>query len=134
MIGVYLQTSRFKEPRYYNSITIKLPEATQDTRVITQYAIAAIKSLYQNGYEFAKCGILLLELSEETFFQGSLLQDGMQSNPKLMQTMDKINHKFGRKAVFLASEGTTKTWQMKRENRTPRYTTCWAELMIVHCQ
>lgn len=45
-----------------------------------------------------------------------------------MQTMDKINQKFGRGALQLSSEGSGKSWQMRRGNLSPAYTTSWDEL------
>ncbi|CAM4429763.1 MAG: Protein UmuC [Legionellaceae bacterium] len=68
LMMIYLQTSRFKEPRYRNAITLNLPEATNDTRVITKYAPSAITSLYRQGYEYTKCGIIL------EFFRNSQIE------------------------------------------------------------
>lgn len=45
-----------------------------------------------------------------------------------METMDKINKKFPDNSVRLASEGTKKTWVMRRELKSPNYTTSWADL------
>jgi DNA polymerase V len=50
-----------------------------------------------------------------------------------MQTMDLINRKMGKDAIFLASAGIRNHWQMKRENKSPSYTTNWNELAEVRC-
>jgi len=47
-------------------------------------------------------------------------------NDKLMATLDAINGRYGRGALRLAAEGVTKSWQMRRGNLSPRYTTDWA--------
>ncbi len=48
-----------------------------------------------------------------------------------MNVLDKINLKIGTGAVKFASEGLQKTWKMKAERRSPRYTTHWDELLVV---
>jgi DNA polymerase V len=46
----------------------------------------------------------------------------------LMATMDKINRKYDKHTIKLASEGTNKTWVMKRDLKSPNYTTDWHDL------
>ncbi len=52
-----------------------------------------------------------------------------------MRTMDAVNDRFGRGTLTLGSAGLCreagKRWTMKQERRTPRYTTCWDELLTV---
>ena len=45
-----------------------------------------------------------------------------------MQLMDKINHRYGRETIQLASSGIRKKWQMKADYKSPKYTTNWDEL------
>lgn len=132
-LTTFLQTSRFKAPYYAPQHTVGFSEPTSDTRIITRYAIAAIKAMYQPGLDYTKCGILLLDIIPNTYFQGDLLPETLPtSNPALMKVMDNINQKYGRQSIRLAAEGFKKTWKMKAVNRSPRYTTCWDELVIVN--
>jgi len=52
----------------------------------------------------------------------------------LMEAMDKINARFGKGVVHVASTGQTQEdesgWRMKQERRTPRYTTCLDDVPI----
>ncbi|MDM5067288.1 DUF4113 domain-containing protein [Aeromonas salmonicida] len=49
----------------------------------------------------------------------------------LMQVIDKINRGSLGKVYFGARGGSTREWMMKREQISPRYTTCFSELPAV---
>jgi len=56
-----------------------------------------------------------------------------QTSPQLMQTLDRINQRYGRGTLHLASAGTSDThrqWGMKQERKTSGYTTDWAGLAL----
>jgi DNA polymerase V len=58
----------------------------------------------------------------------------VQVSPKskaLMAAMDKINRKMGKESVKLASEGFSRPWKMKQENKSPCYTTKWEDVPVV---
>ena len=46
----------------------------------------------------------------------------------LMDAVDLVNHRMGRDAVFYASSGINKEWEMKRAKLSPGYTTRWSDL------
>ena len=45
-----------------------------------------------------------------------------------MQIMDRINQKMGKGTLTIAASGTNKRWAMRRESKSPNYTTEWSEL------
>lgn len=47
---------------------------------------------------------------------------------QLMTTMDRINKKFSRGTLKLASEGIEKAWVMRRSYKSPNYTGDWMQL------
>lgn len=50
---------------------------------------------------------------------------------RLMSAIDSINARFGKGTVHVGSAGNTgdsKSWQMRQERRTPRYTTEIADI------
>lgn len=58
----------------------------------------------------------------------------VQLTPKsnrLMLAMDTINKKMGKESIKLASEGFTRPWKMKQENKSPSYTTKWEGVITV---
>lgn len=132
-ICVYITTSRFKEKSEYyaKQKTIKLPEPSQDTRVITDYALMLLKTLFRSGFAYTKCGIVLLDIAPDSarqldFFSALL----PKQNNTAMQAMDKINRKYGKGTIHLAAEGFKKAWLARSNKKSPHYTTQWKELPV----
>ncbi len=130
-IQVYIRTNIFKPeaPQYQRAMTVPLPEASADTRVLVSWAIRALRRIYRPGYGYHKAGITLMEIVPRVNQQFSLfVPAGVANsrNDRLMDTLDAINGRYGRGALRLAAEGVAKGWQMRRGNLSPRYTTEWA--------
>jgi DNA polymerase V len=98
----------------------------------------------------AKAGVMLMQLQPDTVQQQELAldisdhQQHSQSVPgkhesevrersRLMAAMDRINARYGRNTMILASAGlagTNRTWSMRQERRTPGYTTSWDDIAV----
>lgn len=133
-ITVFIQTNRFKqnEPQYNSSVVVPIINPADDTIALTRVAITGLKQIYKEGFRYKKAGVIFNLLSDKPKAQQSLFED-MESRGKsanLMQAMDKLNDRFGSGSIRLATTGTRQAWQMKRENRSPNYTTKWDELPI----
>lgn len=134
-IYVYIRTSPFREkdPQYSNGMTIKLPSPTDDTTKLVSIALWGLKQIYQQGYNYAKAGIMLSELVPASAIQTdlfSVIQPDSKSE-RLMVAMDLINRKMGKESLKVASEGFKRPWKMKQENKSPCYTTNWNDLLKV---
>ncbi|HOY87247.1 MAG TPA: Y-family DNA polymerase [Methylotenera sp.] len=134
-VYVYIRTSPFKEnePFYSNGLTIAIPTPTDNTMQLVNVALWGLKQIYKPHYNYAKAGVMLSELVPVQGVQTDLFSQ-VQVSPKstkLMQTMDGINKKMGKESIKLASEGFTRPWKMKQENKSPCYTTKWEELVSV---
>ena len=66
--------------------------------------------------------------------QGELaLDESADERPGLMSAMDRLNDRFGRGSVDLASAGLAgdrRSWVMKQDFKTPNYTTHWADMPV----
>lgn len=135
MVLVFIRTSPFrKEPQYSRSMTVPLRRPTADTGLIVQAALLGLNAIYRQGYEYAKAGVMLLELQESIQEQGELAleDDEAADRSRLMSVMDQVNHRYGRGALVMASAGLAgddRRWSMKQERRTARYTTRVRELL-----
>jgi DNA polymerase V len=49
-----------------------------------------------------------------------------------MSAMDRINKKYAKGTIKLASEGTDKIWAMRRGFKSSNYTTDWHELSVLN--
>lgn len=128
---VFIRTNPFspKVPQYQRSLTIPLPEATADTRVLVMWALKLLRHIYRPGFAYQKAGVMLSELRPKAMAQASLFIDPeTDRGQRLMATLDVINHRWGRGTLRSAAEGMEKPWQMKRQRLSPSYTTDWQGL------
>ena len=49
----------------------------------------------------------------------------------LMKAIDKVNERLGKSSLFFAASGVNRSWRMKNNLRSARYTTNWEELLQV---
>ena len=132
-IYVFIQTNRFREDqKQYNAgLVMSLPEPTSDTLALNKHALRVLKRVYRPDFIYKKCGIMLLDLSEEIHQQASFMTSTLDTrSAQKMQALDAINERFGRGIIRSAACGTSKRWAMRSETRSPRYTTQWDELPV----
>jgi len=136
VVRVYIRTNIFMpdEPQYQQSMAQPLPAPSDDTRVLTAWALRILRRIYRDGYAYHKAGIMLLDLIPLHQRQASLFgveqQEG--SRPQaLMQALDEINARYGRRTLQFAAEGIARPWQMRRNRLSPSYTTKWDEIPAV---
>ena len=48
-----------------------------------------------------------------------------------MQTIDKINSKYHSNKIKLANQDLQRTWKMRQERLSPRYTTNFKDIIVV---
>lgn len=132
---VFARTSPFKEGYFRKSLTVQFPIATNYTPTMIEYARRAMAKIYEPGREFQKAGVLMVGLCSETTIQGHLWEkdEGWEKRKRLMSIMDEVNERFGRGTLEIAASGLRQTWRMQSKWRSPRYTTCWAELPTASC-
>lgn len=133
-VHVYIRTSPFNEnePHYSNSLTIPLPEQTDDSMQLTRVALWGLRKIYRGGYRYQKAGIMLSEIVDSQGKQTDLFSHSQpHSKPgRVMAAMDQINALMGRGTLRLASQGFRQPWKMKQGNKSPAYTTRWDELPV----
>lgn len=133
IITVFVRTNRFHEDKeqYRNGISITLPYPTSSDIVLTKYAKIALENIYKTGYEYKKAGVILMGITPKNEVQTNLFFNESPRHTLLMKTMDKLNNKLGNKKVKLANQDPQKTWKMRQEHLSNRYTTNWNELLQV---
>ncbi|MDC0045193.1 Y-family DNA polymerase [Pelagibacteraceae bacterium] len=131
-MSIFVLTNHFnrRERQYSNSIKLHLPFPTNNSIKIVKRSLEGIRKIYRPGYKYKKAGIILCGLSRQNVTKGLLDYDREASN-SIMQTIDKINNRYGGETIKIASEGIKKIWKMKRENISPCYTTRFDELVEV---
>ena len=95
-------------------------------------ALTGLKAIYRSGFRYKKSGVLLMGLQAKGSVQATLFD-----NPEMqvrsdnrMRVMDAINRKMGKGSVTVAATGTRQRWAMRRDKKSPNYTTDWLELPV----
>jgi DNA polymerase V len=142
-VYVHINTSRFnknKETYYSNGIAIPLSKPTSNTIQIITAARNGLHKIFVPRMQYKKATVILLnlidtELAEAQKFlfdkNESYSQERNESENRLMTSLDEINRKFGRRAVFFGIEGIQQpTWHAHRNMISPCYTTNLNDLPI----
>lgn len=130
----FLQTSPFRrqDRQYSRSITVPLRRPTADSGQLVSTAVRGLRAIFKPGFNYAKAGVMLLDLQDGDVEQGELeLDESEVDRSALMGALDTLNDRFGRSTVGLASAGVAgdkRRFVMKRERKTPEYTTRWADM------
>jgi DNA polymerase V len=147
-IMVFIRTSPFRpDKQYQRAIVMPLLRPSNDTVILTASAIAGLRAIFQPNYKFAKAGVHLLDLcrsddekasspeQHELSFDGAdtinTLAKQRAASKQLMSTLDRVNERFGKGVLRLASAGAQvehRAWGMKQEHLTPSYTTSWEDV------
>ncbi len=133
LVQVYLLTNRFRpeQPQYNPSMTVPLPQPTNDSLVINRWVQHLAGVLWRDGYKYKKAGIMLGDISPVTVTQADWLEPVMTSDTRLMKAVDGLNSRFGRGTIKLSSGEFQGEWGMRQERKSPDYTTNWRELPCV---
>jgi DNA polymerase V len=132
-VQVFITTKTFGDPPYYsNAAAARLAEHTAVSSPFAAAAGRLLSTIYREGFGYKKAGVLLYDLRPERPRQESLFGRAGTESEALMEAVDQINGEYGRGTIGLATAGLPdhRGWTMKRENRTPRYTTRWDELPV----
>ena len=135
-LTVFFHTNRHRSdrPQYAGSRSTRLNPMSSDTLDLVaaakRCAIAAWPKGDTQAYGFTKAGIMLddllpLEDRPRTLF------DVPKGSPALMTALDAVNTRFGKKTLVLGSEGMSRSWQLRANHRSPRYTTRISDLPVV---
>lgn len=131
---IFVRTNPFKDdvPQYSRSMVVPLLRPTDDTLKLVHASLQGLKNIYKNGYGYKKSGVLLMALQPKGTIQASLFDDpeGQAKSNSMMSVMDAINRKMGKGSVTVASSGVRQRWAMRREKKSPGYTTEWGELPV----
>jgi DNA polymerase V len=131
---VFIHTHLFSQtdPQYSTACTRSLPAATSSTGKLIQYAMRGVEAIYRDGYRYQKAGVMLMDLASASMEQRNLFEAGDDvHSTRLMEAMDQINGKLGKRTLRYACEGFRKSWRTRGERRTPAYTTRWEDLPVI---
>lgn len=133
-VRVSIRTGMFNpdEPKFARGVLCELPYPSDDTRLITQAALAGLKQVYRPGFAFSKAEVLLLDLCQRGEYTDDLFAPTQpEASRQVMAVMDAVNAKWGRGTLRPALVPPAPGWGMKREMMSRSFTTRLDQLLTV---
>lgn len=129
----FIHTNNFRKdsPQYWRNTVVHLPIPTNDTLEIVHYALAGLKTIFMQGYQYKKAGVIITEITDSTQL-GLFDSVDREKRERLQQTIDKINGKHSR-LVKLAIQGTGRNWKLKQKQLSGHYTTDINQIISINC-
>lgn len=131
---VFLKTSKYTEVKRSVGVVIHLPFDTNSSITICKYAIKGLQQLFKSGYKYKKSGVIVMGLRPEDKHQFSLFNDENPKHKSVMKVIDSLNQKYRKSKVKIANQDLDKTWKMKQDHLSPRYTTSINEIIEINCE
>ena len=124
-ILIFLQTNKHKEnsSQYCPQIVIQLPYPTNSSIDIVKHVIKGLKQIYKPNFQYKKAGVVVMNIVPEANQQLNLFHSSNPKHKKLMKTVDQLNHSIGYQKVKLACQDLGRTWKMRQEKLSPKYST-----------
>lgn len=133
-IQVFIQTNPHKtgESQYRRSIDIDMERPTNHTGEIIKSALRGLELIFKPGFLYMKCGVTVMDLVPESSVQASCFDRAdAGKNKKIMKTVDGINQSMGKEILRAAVQGFERSYRLKAEYRSPRYTTRMDEILKI---
>lgn len=132
-ILVFLRTNAYSkhQEQYNRSVVVKLPYPTNSSIELAKFAQHGLQQIFKKGYGYKKAGVVVMDINPENITQLSIFENSNPKHKQLMNVVDKLNNTIGNKKIKLASQTLDRTWKMKQENLSPRYTTNIKEVITV---
>ncbi|WP_179381283.1 Y-family DNA polymerase [Jannaschia marina] len=136
-LTVFFHTNRHRldRPQYSGSRTTRLTPMSADTFDLVEAARRCAKAAWPKAqagtYSFTKAGVMLDDLVRFEDRPRTLFDVERPKSAALMAALDQVNDRFGKKTMVLGSEGMKRSWQLRADHRSPRYTTRIEDLPVV---
>lgn len=131
MVFLYSNYYRKDLPQYRKSIVVKTEYPTHSSADLIKYAIFGLKTIFKEGYHYKKAGVIVSDLTPQNEKQLSLFTSENPKHQPLMEKIDAINQSIGQNKVKFACQDLDRTWKMRQEKLSPRYTTQLDEVIEV---
>jgi DNA polymerase V len=133
VLTAFAGTSHYNpKDKSFPSVCVPLPMPTSDPVLLTKAAHALLPAI-QDGIKYARAGIMVTDLRPSGNQQPLEPFANRHEERGIGPLVEQISRKYGRGTIGLGFAGlrTGLDWSMKREMRSPRYTTHWDELPVV---
>jgi DNA polymerase V len=117
--------------QYNPQIVVKMPYPSNSSIDIVKFAIKGLKQIYRPNFQYKKAGVVVMNIVPEQNRQLNLFHSPNPKHQKLMKAVDQLNQTIGYQKVKLACQDLGRTWKMRQEKLSPRYTTQLNEVIKI---
>jgi DNA polymerase V len=133
MIIVLLSSDRHKKDneQHRASKAVVFPYPTDSTLSISTAAVNAATAMFKKGVKYKRAGVIVTGLVPTDNHQLDLF---LHENPKhkpLMSAIDRMNTRFKADKIKLGNQDLKRTWKMRQERLSPKFTTNINDILIV---
>ncbi len=130
---VFLHTNGYRKelPQYSKNIVVKLPFPSNSNIELAKFAVKGLERIFKKGFQYKKAGVIAMDITPQEQRQISLFENSDPRHQVLMNVVDKLNHSIGQQKIKLASQNLERTWKMRQERLSLRYTTQLKEIITV---
>ncbi len=144
IVAVFVNTNAFREDlaQYWNFQEKRLLTPTSSSTTIVEAANEVLKSIYRQGYQYKKAGVIVMGIGADSPIQQDLFDinaEQFQKMKRLDEVVDRINRMHGSETIVLGSQQyTMKNGKgkadvfanaIKHDFRSPNPTTRWSEVI-----
>ncbi|MEM9680772.1 MAG: Y-family DNA polymerase [Bacteroidota bacterium] len=133
MIIVMLSSDSHKKQLEQHRVSTRviLPYPTDSSITISNAAVDAVKSIYKSGIKYKRAGVIVTGLVPTDNHQLDMFHYENPKHKPLMSVMDNMNKKYKDYKIKLGNQDLERTWKMRQERLSPRYTTNIDEIIVV---
>lgn len=132
---LYLRKDKYKVDRQrYNFYKLEtLPFASNSNITLSSVAVKMLSELFEEGETYKKAGIIVTQIIPQDQKQFHLFEEENPKHQKLMQVIDAFHKKTGERKIRLGNQDLQRTWKMKQNHLSKKYTTDIKEIFEVKC-
>jgi DNA polymerase V len=130
---LYLRKDKYKmDAQRYNFYKMEsLPFASNSNITLSSVAVKMLKELFEEGQVYKKAGIIVTQIIPQDQKQLHLFEEENPKHQKLMQVIDAYHKKTGERKIRLGNQDLQRTWKMKQNHLSPKYTTDFKDIFKV---
>jgi DNA polymerase V len=132
---LYLRKDKYKvdKPKYNFYKMESLPFASNSSITISAVAIKMLKEIFEEGEMYKKAGVIVTQIIPQDQKQFHLFEEENPKHQKIMEVMDAFHKKTGERKIRLGNQDLQRTWKMKQNLLSPKYTTDIRDIFKVNC-
>jgi DNA polymerase V len=122
---LYLRKDKYKvdKPKYNFYKMETLPFASNSSITISAIAVKMLKEIFEEGEIYKKAGVIVTQIIPQDQKQFHLFEEENPKHQKIMEVMDAFYKKTGERKIRLGNQDLQRTWKMKQNLLSPKYTT-----------